>query len=92
MTLQEIAVKLGITFLALTDEDEQGNATEWLRHWENDKRMSVSLHKDLFNMLVNDPTIDNLGLQTEEAEGAKGAYTRVRIIKYTPPKFTLKLA
>lgn len=73
--------------------DAQGQPTgkvgQWLRHWDNDSRTAVSIHKDLFNEIVADNTINTLGLQKETRSGDLGDYTAMRIVKYAPAEFTL---
>lgn len=92
MNLSELKGKVGVSKFELnTALDVDNKPTDWLRHWDNDNRVSVSLHKDLFAELKADTTgkIDTLALQTEVREGAKGEYTSHRIIKYTPAQFEL---
>ena len=91
-TLSAIKSQLGISKFELnTAKNTAGENTEWLRHWDNARRVSVSLHKDLFAELKADANgaIDSLGLQTETREGEQGAYESYRIIKYTPAEFSL---
>ena len=48
MTLSEIKSTLGIQTLGLNaSKDKDGGATDWMRNWDNDKRVSISIHKDL---------------------------------------------
>ena len=89
MLLDEVKAQLGIAQFNLnTAEDEAGNKTEWMRHWDNDNRVAVSLHKDTVAKIQADPTT-NLGIQTEEREGSKGKYTAHRIVAYTPTEVVL---
>ncbi len=90
MLLQDIKTKLGIpTFNLNTALDKEMKPTDWLRHWDNDNRVAVSIHKDTFNELKANPNIPDLGLQTEQLEGEKGPYMAYRIVKYKPAEFTL---
>lgn len=90
MTLTEIKEKLNISVLELnTAKDADNNATEWMRHWDNDNRIAVSIHKDLVSELKADANINALGLQKENREGEKGSYVAYRIVKYTPAETTL---
>lgn len=90
MTLQEIKNNLEIpTFHLNTPNDAEGNPTQWLRHWDNERRIAVSIHKDLFDELKKDSTVSNLGLQTETRIGSKGEYQALRIVKFKPSEFTL---
>jgi len=89
VNINEVKSELGYEVLNLnTANDKDGNPTEWLRHWDNDKRVAVSLHKDTFNAIkAGDAT--TLGLQHETRDGEKGSYEAVRIVMFTPAEFTL---
>lgn len=90
MNITELKSQIGITSLELnTAKDAEGNPTEWLRHWSNDTRTAVSIHKDLVSELQADSNISSLGLQTETRTGSNGDYTAHRIVRYTPAEFTL---
>lgn len=89
-TLATIKETLNIETLHLnTSNDDKGNPTKWLRHWDNTDRIAVSIHMDLFTELKSDSTIDTLGLQTETRKGSKGDYTAHRIVKFKPSQFKL---
>jgi hypothetical protein len=89
MNLQQIKDTLGIPALSLnTAKDKDDKPTDWMRHWDNDRRIAVSIHKDTVQSLQKGEEL-NLGLQTEEREGAKGKYTAKRIVAYTPAEVTL---
>ncbi len=90
MTLAQLKEKLGISQLELnTSEDKDGNATDWMRHWDNDNRVAVSIHKELVAELKADANIASLGLQMETRNGEKGDYKAYRIVRYTPAETTL---
>lgn len=83
-TLAQIKSELGIANLELvTALDKQGNKTEWFRHWDNDRRIAVSIPKDLALKLSKDPSINNLFLQSEQRIGEQGPYSAYRIVSYT---------
>lgn len=89
-TIVELKEKLGIGQLNLnTAKDAEGNDTEWFRHWENDSRVAVSIHKDTYAKIKADVSISTLALQEEEREGAQGAYKAMRIVMFTPSEATL---
>lgn len=69
--------------------DENGKEGQWLRHWDNDSRTAVSIHRDLFEEIKKDSSIATLGLQTESRLGEKGDYTAKRIVKYAAAEHTL---
>lgn len=84
-TLVEIKEKLGISqFELVTALDKEGKKTEWFRHWDNDRRIAVSIHKELATELSKDKfmKIDSLSLQFEQRTGELGPYDAYRIIKY----------
>lgn len=87
-TTENNVVSIGVLQLN-TAVNEAGEKTEWLRHWDNENRIAVSLHKDLFEELKKDPKAGPLGLQYEVRKGEKGEYHSYRLVKYTPAEFTL---
>lgn len=90
MLLSEIKTQIGINSLQLnTAKTEGGVPTQWVRHWDNENRVAVSLHKELLAEIQSDPTISTLGIQTEIRTGSKGDYTAHRIVKYKAAEFTL---
>jgi hypothetical protein len=90
MTINEIKSKLGLSTLDLnTAKDKDGNPTDWMRHWSNDTREAVSIHKDLVAEIKSDKNLNSLGLQTETRTGEQGAYTAYRVVKYAPAETTL---
>lgn len=90
MNIQQIKSELSIPSLQLNVSlDADRKPTEWLRHWENDSRTAVSLHKDTFQKIKENPAMDNLGLQKGTGEAEQGKYTTYRIVAYTPAEFTL---
>ena len=90
MTLDDIKGKIGIPKLELnTATDKDDNPTEWMRHWDNDNRVAVSIHKDLVSELKGDSNISSLGLQSETRTGEQGDYTAFRVVKYAPAETTL---
>lgn len=90
MTLAQIKEQVGVKALELnTAQDKDGNATEWMRHWDNDNRVAVSIHKELVSELQADANIASLGLQKETRTAEQGDYTAYRIVRYTPAETTL---
>lgn len=89
MDITEVKAKLGYSSLQLnTAMDKDNKPTDWMRHWDNDARVAVSIHKDTVAAVKSDATL-NLGLQTEQRTGDKGAYTAYRIVKYSEAETTL---
>lgn len=90
MYLKDIKNKLGIpTFQFNTASDVDGNPTEWFRHWDNENRVAVSIHKELAQELKSNPSISSLGLQHEIRVAEQGEYQAYRIVKFEPAEFTL---
>ena len=90
MNLAQVKTELGIPTLQLnTATDAAGNKTAWMRHWDNDNRRAVSIHKDLVEELKANPAIDSLAIQEDTRTGAKGDYKALRIVKYTPAETSL---
>ena len=90
MRLSEIKSRLNISSLQLnTALDKEGNKTDWMRHWDNDSRTQVSIHKELVTELQTNPNIESLGLQYEKRQAEKGEYDAYRIVKYAEAEITL---
>ena len=90
MNITELKSKLDIATLELnTANDKEGNPTDWFRHWDNDNRIAVSIHKELVDEIKADTNLASLGLQTETRQGSKGPYKAHRIVKYKASETTL---
>ena len=90
MNLAQIKTEVNIkSFQLNTAKDSNQQPTDWMRHWDNDNRVAVSIHKDLVQELQADPEINSLGLQKETRSGEKGEYTAYRIVKYNPAEVVL---
>jgi len=90
MNLAQVKSKLEIPQLDLnTAKNLAGESTEWMRHWDNDRRIAVSIHKDLVAELKADKNIASLALQHEIRKGDQGDYQSYRIVKYAPAEETL---
>ena len=90
MTLAQVKDQIGIQQLELnTAEDKDGNKTDWMRHWDNDNRVAVSIHKELIAEIKSNSNIASLGVQKEKRTGEQGDYTAIRIVKYSPAEETL---
>lgn len=90
MNLTQIKSKLNISALELnTANDKNDKPTDWMRHWDNDNRIAVSIHKELVAEIQKDSNMSSLGLQSEERDGSKGKYMAYRIVKYKPAETVL---
>ena len=96
--ITEIKTKLGIATLNLnyaTDKatgqravEADGKPTGWLRHWDNDNRVAVSIHEDTVAK-IKAGQAETLGLQTETKSGSQGEYTAHRIVLFSAPDMSL---
>lgn len=91
MTIAEVKLELGIAVLNLnTANDSEGQATDWMRHWDNDSRRAISIHKDTVDLIKANSDLGTLGLQGPEMrEGSQGEYSALRIVAYKPAEVTL---
>jgi hypothetical protein len=90
MNITQIKEEIGVSSLELnTATDAAGKATDWMRHWDNENRKAVSIHKDLVAELKANSKIDSLGIQKETRTGDKGDYISYRIVKYAPAEVSL---
>lgn len=89
MKLADIKEELNIQQFNLNKAEKDGKPTEWMRHWDNDRRIAVSMHQDTVKAIQNNPNMDNLGMQTEKRSGEKGEYTAIRVVAYKPAEVVL---
>ncbi len=90
MNITQIKEAVGFKTLDLnTSKDANDQPTEWMRAWDNENRVAVSIHKDLVSEIKADANIASLGLQTETRTGEQGNYTAHRIVKYIPAETSL---
>lgn len=65
-------------------ETEPDEPTEWLSHWDNDKRIRVTLHQDVLKTIQNGggAAFGGLAMKKEvvPAKGDRAAYTRYVLI------------
>lgn len=83
MKLAEIKSKLDITTLELRPSATQdGEDTGWLRHWDDTRRLSISIPRDLAKELVKMPDKDDLTLSYESrvSSTSNQQYDSYRII------------
>ena len=90
MNLQEIKQKLGYQTLGLdTVTTEAGEKTMWMKHWDNDNRIAVLIHKDTLAKVKAAPACTTLGIKTATKQAAKGEYTTHTIVMYKENEETL---
>jgi hypothetical protein len=93
MNIQEIKAVANITgTLALVRQfaqqpsDAPADAapipTEWVSHWDNEKRVRVTMHQDVMATIKSNPSFAGLALKTELVPqvGERLAYTRHVVI------------
>jgi hypothetical protein len=84
MNITQIKSTVGVSTLELrTAKTKKGKPTDWMRHWDNTRRIAVSIHKELVDELKLKPETDSLGLQEETRTGAKGPYLAYRIVNFS---------
>ena len=90
MNLSEIKRDLGVETINLnTVTTESGEKTDWLKDWNNDKRVAILVHKDTLAKIKAEPGIASLGIHVQTKQGAKGEYTAKTICVYTEAEATL---
>lgn len=84
-----IAADAGInlpTLMLVRQKDQNTDAPQpWLSHWDNDKRVRISLHEDVAKKVQEDANYDGLAYKKEEVveTSERKAYTRYIIINPT---------
>lgn len=94
MNLAQVAQKIKINDLRVKAEvsEETNEPTGWLRHWDNEQRILVSLHQDVWNVLKDKEKrqFADFGVQSEEKVSKAGnAYASHRIVMYTTEQVSL---
>lgn len=90
MKLNEIKTQLGYETLSLnTVATATGEQTSWMKHWDNDKRIAVLIHKDTLAKLKADINCSSLGINTAVKQGIKGQYTAHTIVMYKEAEETI---
>lgn len=86
MHYSEISTATGITKLSLFKavDQETKKPTGWLRHWDNENRVAVSIHEDTAKVLADPKERASavFGVQTETRESEQGSYISHRIVMY----------
>ena len=88
--LAEIKRELGVETINLnTVTTESGEKTDWMKHWDNNERVAILVHKDTLAKMKANPSISSLGINTQIKQGAKGEYIAKTIVAYTEAEETL---
>lgn len=83
MTIDEIKSQLGlVSLLMIRQFDEEGNKTEWVSHWDNDRRIRVSMHQSVMEAIKVDRSIDTLDINSAKVIAKKSGkeYTRYVVV------------
>ena len=69
--------------MMVQQKDEQGTLQPWVSHWENDKRIRVTMHIDLFNKIAAEPAKVGYAYKKEvvPATQERAEYTRFVVIE-----------
>ena len=90
MNLSETKQSLGYETLSLnTVATATGEKTSWMKHWDNDNRVAVLVHKDTLAKIKANPNCASLGIKTAIKQGSKGEYTAHTIVMYQEAEETL---
>ena len=90
MNLSEGKKTLGVETINLTTvETATGEKTEWMKDWNNNKRVAILIHKETLAKIKANPTCASLGLNTQIKQGAKGEYQAITIVMHTEAEETL---
>lgn len=84
MNINEIKGKLGLQSLSMVRQmDKATQAPQpWLSHWDNENRVRVTMHEDIFNLLKADKNTGGLAYKTEVVAktDTREEYTRIMVI------------
>jgi hypothetical protein len=90
MKLHEVKQTLGYQTLGLnTVVTATGEKTSWMKHWDNDNRIAVLIHKDTLTKVKANPDCSSLGIKSATKQGSKGEYTAHTIVMYSEAEETL---
>lgn len=94
MDLLQVSEKIKIKNLRVKKEvsEETNEPTGWLRHWDNEQRILVSLHQEVWDVLKDKEKrqFADFGVQTEEKVSKAGnPYASHRIVMYTTEQVSL---
>lgn len=82
-SIAQIKEDLHIPTLNLQRSTKNGEPTAWLRHWENDRRIAVSIHEDTLKYAKENPDSEMFILQHSDriSEASSQPYDAYRIVK-----------
>ena len=83
MNISQIKSEIGIEVLNISrQKDESGVPQPWVSHWDNTRRIRVTMHDDVFALIMKDKSYDKLAIKTTlvPATPERGEYTRYVVI------------
>ena len=81
-TLETIKSQLSVSKLRLEKmiDPKNGSYQGWLKHWENDTRITIMIPEALLLGVKDDPNLPLELSQPMKIHGNKGVYTRFKIL------------
>lgn len=93
MNIEQIKTKLGIASLDLARGNKpDGSPNQWLRYWDNDRRVSLVAHEDVINNIKKDKAgCNNLAVKTTQEVAVESSlpYTQHMLVQATSIEVTL---
>ena len=84
MNISQVKSAIGIPVLNISRQvDEQNLPQPWVSHWDDTNRVRVTMHDDVYNIIVADKSFDKLAYKTSTVtptDASKLPYTRIVII------------
>lgn len=84
----EVSTKTGavITKLNMVRQKDQNTdqPQPWLSHWDNDSRVRVTMHEDVFNQIKANPLMEGLAYKTEKVDATPDRAEYIRFVVITP--------
>jgi hypothetical protein len=79
---QENSIALPHLVMVQQFEEDGKTPAPWVSHWDNEKRLRITMHSDVFNRIKENPTDAGLALKKEvvPASAEREAYTRYVVI------------
>jgi len=84
MNISQVKSAIGIPVLNIARQlDEQNVPQPWVSHWEDTTRTRVTMHEDVYALIVKDRDFDKLAYKVSQVtptDPDKLPYTRIVII------------
>ncbi len=82
-----IAAATGISLptLMLSRQIDLNNVEQpWLSHWDNEKRVRITMHEDVANSIKANPTMETLAYKIEQVAEHEAVKPYTRVVVITP--------